>query len=283
MTTLLVLGGSALARRTADALEGCFAEKGIAVRIVYALAGATSSPRRPRGEVEVLSGGFGGAKGLQKWLHDNEVAAIIDATHPFAEQISENARQAARALALPLFRLRLPAFPRLYTKKRFLVSSVSFAETLPRLVASLPSSYRRSVLCALGARRIDSLAKRLPARRLLLRSFASAQRQGELRLRTLRLRRARCLDFCAMGPCSAQSVRQEMRWMKRRRVSLLLRRDSGAREAFAKIVAAQRLSLPVVVLARPPSPSVPTLSLRDLSPILRLVQRQLPSRSESRP
>ena len=62
--------------------------------------------------------------------------------------------------------------------------------------------------------------------------------------------------------------------MQRKGVSLLLCRDSGAREAFAKILAAQRLSLPVVVLTRSRAPFVPTLSGRDLSPVVRLVQRR---------
>ena len=252
-------------------------EKNLKVRIVYALAGITRSPRLPNAnvEVEVRSGGFGGAKGLQQWLQDNKVAAVIDATHPFAEQISANARQATRALNLPLFRLLAPPFPRLYTKKRFeVVASETSSATLPRLLASLPSSYRRSVLCALGAMRIVSLAKRLPARRLFLRSFASPQRLRCLRLQQLRLRRARCLQFCAMPSFSAQSVRQEMRWMKQKGVSLLICRNSGARESFAKIVAAQRLSLPIVMLVRPPSPFVPTLSCRDLSPVVRLFEHQ---------
>lgn len=254
-------------------LAACFDEHRLAVRIVYALAGATSAPRTPRADIEVLSGGFGGARGLQEWLQDNDAVAVLDATHPFAERISENARQAARALSLPLFRLLRPPFPRLRTKRYFLVASDN---ALPRFLEALPASYRRSVLCALGARRIDALARRLPVRRLLLRSFASTQRLTQLRLRTLRLCRARRVRFCSMPPFSAQSVRQEMRAMKRRRVSLLVCRDGGARESFAKVVAAQRLSLPVVVVARPQSPSlaVPCLSLRDLSPLVRLVKRR---------
>ncbi len=282
MTTLLVLGGSAHARRAADLFQACVEEKKLPVRIVYSLAGVTRSPKVPNAKVEVRSGGFGGAQGLQKWLQDNRALALVDATHPFAEQISENARQAARVLNLPLFRLLPPPFPRLYTKKRFTVFSKKTlsCQTLP-LLSSLPSSYRRSVLCALGAERIVSLAKHLPARRLLLRSFASPSRERHLRLQKLRLRRARRLHFCSMSPFSAQSVRQEMRWMKRRGVSMLLCRDSGAREAFAKVLAAQRLSLPVVMLARPSSPFVSTISCRDLSSVVRLLQRHFHSQCPS--
>ena len=279
MTTLLVLGGSASARRATDALTARIEAENLQVRIVYSLAGVTRSPRLPSGKVEVRSGGFGGRQGLQSWLQDNKVEVLVDATHPFAEQISANARHAARALNLPLFRLLQPPFPRIHTKKRF---TLFYNKTLPRpnmirFLASLPSSYRRSVLCALGAERIVSLGKHLPARRLLLRSFASPSKLRRLRLQNLRLRRARCLHFCTMPPASAQSVRQEMRWMKRQGVSMLVCRDSGAREAFAKILAAQKLSLPVVLLARPPSPQdkffVPTLTCRDLSPVVRLLQQ----------
>ncbi len=290
LTTLLVLGGNASARRATDALTARLEAENLQVRIVYSLAGVTRSPRLPSAKVEVRSGGFGGVEGLQSWLQDNKVEVIVDATHPFAEQISANARDAARALNLPLFRLLQPLFPRVHTKKRFTLSSNKnlLCKTLPRqnmirLFASLPSSYRRSVLCALGAERIVLLAKHLPVRRLLLRSFASSSKIRRLRLQNLRLRRARCLHFCTMPPASAQSVRQEMRAMKRQGVSMLLCRDSGAREAFAKILAAQKLSLPVVLLARPPSLQnsffVPTLTCRDLSPVVRLLQQQSHSSS----
>ena len=83
---VLVLGGTAEARELAAALDA----GGVAV--VSSLAGRVSRPRLPRGEVRV--GGFGGPEGLTAWLREHDVAAVVDATHPFAERISASAAAA---------------------------------------------------------------------------------------------------------------------------------------------------------------------------------------------
>ena len=75
---VLILGGTAEARELAAALDA----DGVAV--VSSLAGRVSRPRLPAGEVRV--GGFGGPEGLTAWLREHDVAAVIDATHPFAER-----------------------------------------------------------------------------------------------------------------------------------------------------------------------------------------------------
>ncbi|MGQ4818924.1 precorrin-6A/cobalt-precorrin-6A reductase, partial [Enterococcus faecium] len=83
---VLVLGGTGEARRIADALvaEG--------VDVVSSLAGRVAKPVLPVGEVRI--GGFGGAEGLATWLAENPVAAVVDATHPFAAGMTANAAAA---------------------------------------------------------------------------------------------------------------------------------------------------------------------------------------------
>jgi precorrin-6A/cobalt-precorrin-6A reductase len=96
---LLVLGGTADARTLAAELHGrpdCEA--------VYALAGRTSQPSLPPGRVRV--GGFGGADGLADYLRAERIDTVIDATHPFAPQISEHAAQATRTADVRLIALR---------------------------------------------------------------------------------------------------------------------------------------------------------------------------------
>ena len=80
---LLILGGTAEARELAGRLH----EAGF--RVVTSLAGRVSQPRLPPGEVRI--GGFGGADGLRRWLIEHQMAAVVDATHPFAAQISRSA------------------------------------------------------------------------------------------------------------------------------------------------------------------------------------------------
>ncbi|GAC56114.1 putative precorrin-6X reductase [Gordonia hirsuta DSM 44140 = NBRC 16056] len=102
MTEVLILGGTAEARTLARKLD----DAGIAT--VSSLAGRVQNPRLPVGEVRI--GGFGGADGLADWLRTRAVRAVVDATHPFAAQISTNAVRACADAAVPLLRLTRPAW-----------------------------------------------------------------------------------------------------------------------------------------------------------------------------
>ena len=90
---VLVLGGTGEAR----ALAAELVDDG--VDVVSSLAGRVARPRLPVGEVRI--GGFGGVDGLAAYLRAERVAAVVDATHPFAATISAHAI-AACALALPV-------------------------------------------------------------------------------------------------------------------------------------------------------------------------------------
>ena len=267
MKTLLILGGSGAARRWAGSLANLLEQHLVSARLVYALAGVTSSPHLPQQSIEARIGGFGGWHGLKRWLEENNAVAVVDGTHPFAHKISANARLATRALSLPLFCLTQKPFPRSFSERRFEVRSQGDLQgDLQRAFSRLSSAQRRRVVFALGARRVVELARRAPVRSLLLRSFANPETIRSLRLRQLRLRRARVVGFCSMGSSagssvgslmgkfSAQSTRMEARWLRAKRVSLLVCRDSGARESYAKVLAANLLSIPTLMITRQRSP-----------------------------
>lgn len=123
MPTLLILGGTREAVELAQKLSAHFT-------VVYALAGVTQSPRLPA-QCRVLSGGFGGAQGLARWLRRNPCVAVIDATHPFATTISRSTIQACSA---PLYRLERPismansnAYPAVHTEAQALQLAATFA------------------------------------------------------------------------------------------------------------------------------------------------------------
>ena len=97
---VLILGGTSEARALASALDRA------GVSVVTSLAGRTSAPRVPAGEVRV--GGFGGPDALASWLAAHGVAAVVDATHPFAERISASAVAACASAGVPLLRLERP-------------------------------------------------------------------------------------------------------------------------------------------------------------------------------
>jgi len=96
---VLLLGGTAEARALAERLHP-------KVDIISSLAGRVPDPALPVGPVRI--GGFGGADGLRDWLVENDVTAVVDATHPFAATITANAAAACAGLDLPHLVLSRP-------------------------------------------------------------------------------------------------------------------------------------------------------------------------------
>lgn len=99
---ILILGGTAEARELAAALVAA------GHPVLSSLAGRVSRPALPAGEVRV--GGFGGVEGLAAFLRERRIAAVVDATHPFAARISANAAAAAEAARCPLLRVQRPSW-----------------------------------------------------------------------------------------------------------------------------------------------------------------------------
>jgi precorrin-6A/cobalt-precorrin-6A reductase len=85
------------------------AELNSEVAVVSSLAGRVPDPALPVGEVRI--GGFGGVDGLVRWLRDEHIDAVVDATHPFAARITANGAAACRQTGLPHVVLARPAWP----------------------------------------------------------------------------------------------------------------------------------------------------------------------------
>jgi precorrin-6A/cobalt-precorrin-6A reductase len=96
---VLLLGGTAEARALAEQLHP-------GLDIISSLAGRVPDPALPVGPVRI--GGFGGVEGLRTWLLDNDISAVVDATHPFAATITANAAAACAELGLPHLVLHRP-------------------------------------------------------------------------------------------------------------------------------------------------------------------------------
>jgi len=81
MKRVLILGGTGEAAKLATQavrLQG--------VEVITSLAGRTRRPMTPSGQVRI--GGFGGDAGLVDYMRQQRIDLLIDATHPFAAQIS---------------------------------------------------------------------------------------------------------------------------------------------------------------------------------------------------
>ncbi|WP_396930431.1 cobalt-precorrin-6A reductase [Mycolicibacterium sp.] len=98
---ILLLGGTGEARALAARLHPGH-------EIVSSLAGRVPDPALPVGPVRI--GGFGGVDGLRQWLRDNDIDAVVDATHPFAATMTAHAAQVCTELDLPHLVLSRPAW-----------------------------------------------------------------------------------------------------------------------------------------------------------------------------
>jgi precorrin-6A/cobalt-precorrin-6A reductase len=227
--TVLVLGGTGEARRLAETLAGA-----ADVRVITSLAGRVSSPHLPPGEARV--GGFDGVDGLITWLRAEAVDAVVDATHPFAVRITASAATATERLGLPFLVLRRPGWQAVEGDDWRWVGSVADAAEL------LPSVGSRALL-TVGRQELAPFT-RLDGMWLLARSI---ERPAES-IRTV----------LARGPFTVES---ELALLREHRVDVVVTKDSGGDDA--KLVAARRLGLPVVIVRRPLPPAVTIVSTVD--------------------
>jgi len=227
--TVLILGGTAEARELAGRLAG---RSGL--RTVSSLAGRVRDPALPAGEVRI--GGFGGADGLAAWLTAHDVAAVVDATHPFAQGISANAAAACVRTGTPLVSLVRPAWTPGEHDRWHEVASVEDAAGL------LPSLGRRAFLTT-GRQGLAAFAP-LEQTWFLIRCVDPPSGP---------LPRA-CEVILARGPYDSGAERA---LMSSRRIDVLVSKNSGGEMTAGKLDAARELGLPVVMVRRPPLPDVP--------------------------
>ena len=218
---ILILGGTQEARALAEALKTPF---------LLSLAGVTRG--KPRADIPVRMGGFGGADGLADFLQHHEISAIIDATHPFASRISHNAALAAGATNTPLLRLERPVWPAR--------ANWQTVASLADAAAALPAGAR--AFLTVGSRH---LAPFLPRKDVwfLTRAIEPPPRipEGMVHLQRPPFTRAGELEI-----------------LRRYRISHLVTKNAGGAQTVAKLDAAEALGLPVIMVNRPQLPLVET-------------------------
>ncbi len=228
---ILVLGGTAEARELAGALDAA------GVHVTSSLAGRVSRPRLPAGTVRI--GGFGGPQALARWLTEHSAVAVVDATHPFAERISASAAIACPRADVPLLRLQRPGWSAGPGDDWHWVADLDDA------AAAIPSLGER-VLLTTGRQGLPAFAG-LHETWFLVRCVEPPEPPLPPRHELL-------LD---RGP---YTVEGELELIDKHRIDLLATKDSGGTLTEAKLEAARRRELPVLVVRRPPRPDVATVA-----------------------
>ena len=234
MARVLLLGGTAEAGELAARLAA-----DDRLDTVTSLAGLTRMPAPVAGRTR--RGGFGGVDGLATTLTGDAYDVLIDATHPFAEQIAANAAAAARIAGVPLIKLVRPPFDRRPGDRFIEVPDIAAASD------RLPSGAR--VFLAAGRREIRTFADRddiwCLVRMIEPPAPGEAMPRGEI----------------ILGH-PAKTADEEVALFKKHRIGWIVSKDSGGK-ASAKIEAARKLALPVILVSRPTLPDVPTVTTTD--------------------
>jgi precorrin-6A/cobalt-precorrin-6A reductase len=220
---LLVLGGTGDARALARRLA---ADPRFQASV--SLAGAVERPDAYA--LPVRTGGFGGAQGLARFLKETGVAGLVDATHPFAARISANAVAAAEEAGVPLLRLERPPW------RPSSGDDWREVDDLDAAAAALPQGARPFL--AVGRKEIARFAGRSDLDCLMRMIDPPGQ---DVPLPGGRLVLARPSD----------DVDTEAALLQSHGATHVVAKNSGGRWGAAKLVAARRLGLPVIMLRRP--------------------------------
>lgn len=227
MTTVLLLGGTAEAVAIARDIAST-----PGIEVIYSLAGRTRTPNLPN--CTVRRGGFGGADGLARHVAENGIAAIVDATHPYARQMAANARAAAADTQVPLFKFLRPPWDE--------------PADAPWLHAATPADAAGLIDGRFGRVFLSSGLNDIPEFShltdiwFLVRSVDRPDVPVDL---------AKHHHITGRGPFDLEAETALLRdWD----IDALVSKNSGGAATLAKLDAARALGVPVVMIDRPPAP-----------------------------
>ncbi len=198
---------------------------------IYSLAGIGRVPQDLQCQVRV--GGFGGAEGLASFLREAGITLLIDATHPYAAQISRNAATAAQSAGVPCWALRRPAW------QAQVGDDWREVEDWAGLIEAL-KPFRRP-LFTLGREPLQHLDEIPPGQFWTLRALEACPGNE------------RCEVIGARGPFHLEDERA---LFQRRNIDVLISKNSGSVATEPKLEVARELGVPVLVLKRPVLPKV---------------------------
>ncbi|BBP63057.1 MULTISPECIES: cobalt-precorrin-6A reductase [Pseudomonas] len=198
---------------------------------IYSLAGVGRVPTDLACQVRV--GGYGGAQGLAQFIREQGIDLLLDATHPYAAQISHNAAQAARTCAIACWALRRPAWqPQAGDDWREVADWAELTQAL--------QPFQRP-LFTLGREPLQHLHEIPPGQFWTLRALDMYPGNE------------RCEVIGARGPFHIQGERE---LFERRQIDVLVSKNSGSTATEPKLEVARERGVPVLVLKRPVLPEV---------------------------
>ena len=221
---LLLLGG------TSDAIKLCQLLLQEGYDVIYSIKGLV---RQPSLSCEIRCGGFGGVEGLAQYLQQKSIDGLIDATHPYAMNMSNNARLAAQHYNIPCYHYLRPPW-----KKQPDDRWVNY-QSSQQLTSLLSADAYKVVrpFFTIGQLSATFLAAKNPQHHYIVRTAISQKSV---------LNKVTWIE--SIGPFSLENERQ---LFKHYAVDALVSKNSGGVSVAAKIQIAREMQIPVFILQRP--------------------------------
>ncbi|MEE4636403.1 cobalt-precorrin-6A reductase [Pseudomonas alliivorans] len=213
---------------------------------IYSLAGVGRVPTDLKCQLKV--GGYGGAEGMAQYMREQGVDLLLDATHPYAAQISHNAALAANSAGIPCWALRRTAWTAGPGDDWREVADWS------ELVAAL-APFKRPFF-TLGREPLQYLEE-IPEHQFWTLRALDNYPGNE-----------RCDVIGARGPFQLEDERQ---LFEQRQIDVLISKNSGSDSTEPKLDIARERGVPVLILKRPELPEVDRV-FRTVDEVLRALE-----------
>ncbi len=234
-TKILILGGTTEGRELAHKIDEKF---GNDVHIISSLAGRTKNVPTVPGEMRV--GGFGGAEGLASYIKSENINLVIDATHPFAEQISKNGAIAANKTKTPRVLLQRPSWKLPENCDALFVPDMAEAATVVARTA-------RRVFLTIGVNELSAF-EGIEKVHFVVRMIEKPQTLEKTKAQP------RLNDFEIIYARPPFKTADEEKLMRDHDIDALVSKASGGDATFAKIKAASNIGARIILIRRPPTP-----------------------------
>jgi precorrin-6A/cobalt-precorrin-6A reductase len=223
--TVLLLGG------TTDAITLAHTLHRRDIKLIYSIAGLVRQPELP---CAVISGGFSRYGGLRAYVDSERISMVIDATHPYATEMSAIAARVSEETGIPCWRYLRPPWAEQegdnwheFERWEQLADALFDHESVFFTVGRLPQKF------------VDSL---------YLWSSNNAQRQwvrSAIRPGFEMPPSMRWIE--AIGPYELEPERE---LMKKHRIDALVSKNSGGAQTVVKLEIAREREIPVYMLKR---------------------------------
>ncbi|KAB7616115.1 cobalt-precorrin-6A reductase [Amylibacter sp. SFDW26] len=230
--TRLVLAGTSDARLLLERMD--------TTDVIASLAGATRAPADLPCETRI--GGFGGADGFRDYLQKAGITAVIDATHPFAAQMTHTAATVCQSLDIPHMILQRPEWVAGET------DDWRFVERIDDIPNIIPQG--ATVFLGTGRQTLDQFSC-LKGRHLLARVIDEPTKPFPHK------------DGSFLVGTPPFSIAEEVALFKERGIEWLVVKNAGGEKSKSKLDAAAQLGLPVVMINRPKLPDATVLGTVD--------------------